>query len=328
MELKSDLWHTQTPSASSLRDQPTLFLRDRSTSVSQLVSRYQMTTENHSQENAEIKAEAIAKQMSSLVTTKPHVEALDRGNDNKDQSHSKTGLTRSKSMGSLQIKVVSFQSLKARFESKEDTQKKVTSKQSTSRSVEATQEKTAEAKQMKGDKWESPQIKTSLVRSKSTGSLRSSSGSIEALRARFESKMDAQNMARGVKNSPASIKPAEVLQVTDREAEGKSLKEKPRSQTADVPQKEGKDAPSSQKVVTRPRGEMRKTIAGIDFEKMVAIKADENRQSFTGFRDSSFEPTKDKLSVSVKAISALLLSKGAPKEPANGLLQTVNISLI
>ncbi|XP_056869382.1 xin actin-binding repeat-containing protein 1-like [Takifugu flavidus] len=339
MELKSDLWHTQTPSASSLRDQPTLFLRDRSTSVSQLVSRYQMTTENHSQENAEIKAEAIAKQMSSLVTTKPHVEALDRGNDNKDQSHSKTGLTRSKSMGSLQIKVVSFQSLKARFESKEDTQKKVTSKQSTSRSVEATQEKTAEAKQtndppletekhppkslkMKGDKWESPQIKTSLVRSKSTGSLRSSSGSIEALRARFESKMDAQNMARGVKNSPASIKPAEVLQVTDREAEGKSLKEKPRSQTADVPQKEGKDAPSSQKVVTRPRGEMRKTIAGIDFEKMVAIKADENRQSFTGFRDSSFEPTKDKLSVSVKAISALLLSKGAPKEPANGLLQT------
>lgn len=88
-------------------------------------------------------------QMSSLVTTKPHVEALDRGNDNKDQSHFKTGLTRSKSMGSLQIKVVSFQSLKARFESKEDTQKKVTSKQSTSRSVEATQEKTAEAKQVK-----------------------------------------------------------------------------------------------------------------------------------------------------------------------------------
>lgn len=88
-------------------------------------------------------------QVSSLVTTKPHIEALDRGNDNKDQSHSKTGLTRSKSMGSLQIKVVSFQALKARFESKEDTQKKVTSKQSTSRSVEATQEKTEEVKQVK-----------------------------------------------------------------------------------------------------------------------------------------------------------------------------------
>lgn len=83
------------------------------------------------------------------MTTKPHIEALDRGNDNKDQSHSKTGLTRSKSMGSLQIKVVSFQALKARFESKEDTQKKVTSKQSTSRSVEATQEKTEEVKQVK-----------------------------------------------------------------------------------------------------------------------------------------------------------------------------------
>lgn len=101
---------------------------------------------------------------------------------------------------------------------------------------------------MKGDKWESPQIKTSLVRSKSTGSLRSSSGSIEALRARFESKVDAQNMARSVKNSPATIKPAEIPQVMDREAEGKSLKEKPRSQTADAPQEEGKDAPSSQKV--------------------------------------------------------------------------------
>lgn len=88
-------------------------------------------------------------QMSLLATTKPHVEGLDRGNDNKDQSHSKTGLTRSKSMGSLQIKMASFQALKARFESKEDTQKKVTSKQSTSRSVEATQEKTEEGKQVK-----------------------------------------------------------------------------------------------------------------------------------------------------------------------------------
>lgn len=160
---------------------------------------------------------------------------------------------------------------------------------------------------MKGDEWESPQIKTS----KSTGSLPSSSGSIGALRARFESKVDAQNISRGIKNSPASIKPAEIPQVTDREAEGKSLKEQTRSQTADAPQKEGKDAPSSKKVneeqrhvkmaeifgiylqmsrlsnhfcgwkqlmnvslqvATRPR-EMRKTIAGIDFEKMVSIKA-------------------------------------------------------
>lgn len=29
----------------------------------------------------------------------------------------------------------------------------------------------------------------------------------------------------------------------------------------------------SLQVLTKPRGEMRKTIAGIDFEKMVAIKA-------------------------------------------------------
>lgn len=101
---------------------------------------------------------------------------------------------------------------------------------------------------MKEDKWEPPQIKTSLVHNKSTGSLRSSSGSIKALRARFESKVDAQNMARGAKSSPASIKPAEIPQVMDTEAEGKSLKEKPRSQTAFAPQKEGKDAPSSKKV--------------------------------------------------------------------------------
>lgn len=39
MELKRDLWHAQTPSTTSLSDQPALIRRDRSTSVSRLVAR-------------------------------------------------------------------------------------------------------------------------------------------------------------------------------------------------------------------------------------------------------------------------------------------------
>lgn len=77
-------------------------------------------------------------------TIRSHLEA-----DSKGRSHVKTGLTRSKSTGSLQIKAASIHALRARFESKEDAQKKVTSNQSSSRSVEATLKRTEEAQQVK-----------------------------------------------------------------------------------------------------------------------------------------------------------------------------------
>lgn len=60
--------------------------------------------------------------------------------------------------------------------------------------------------------------------------------------------MDAQDAARAVRNSPASLKSVDIPQVNDREAEGKSLKETPRIQTAEAPEKEGKDTPPSGKV--------------------------------------------------------------------------------
>lgn len=53
------------------------------------------------------------------------------------------------------------------------------------------------------------------------------------------------------------------------------------------------------------------------------IFADEKRKSIADFRDSSFNQSKEKVSVSVKAISALYLSKVAHQEPT----KVVNIRL-
>ncbi|KAK7881814.1 hypothetical protein WMY93_030223 [Mugilogobius chulae] len=56
--------------------------------------------------------------------------------------------------------------------------------------------------------------------------------------------------------------------------------------------------------------ERRKTIGGIDFETLAASQAEEKRRSIADFRDTS-----EKVCVSVKAISALYLSKVAPQKP-------------
>lgn len=98
----------------------------------------------------------------------------------------------------------------------------------------------------KDEEREPPQVKTGLVRSKLTRGLGSSSGSIEALRACFESNVDPQNTVRAIKNSPASIKSADITHVNDREAEQRqNLKESPKNQTADASVKQGKDDPST-----------------------------------------------------------------------------------
>lgn len=56
--------------------------------------------------------------------------------------------------------------------------------------------------------------------------------SIEALRACFEPNVDPQNTPRAIKNSPASIKSADITHVNDGEAEQRqNLKESPKSQT-------------------------------------------------------------------------------------------------
>ena len=55
------------------------------------------------------------------------------------------------------------------------------------------------------------------------------------------------------------------------------------------------------------------------------VSADEKRRSIADFRDSSFIQTKEKLCVSVKAMSALYLSKVAPQDSTCRPLKPVNI---
>jgi len=58
------------------------------------------------------------------------------------------------------------------------------------------------------------------------------------------------------------------------------------------------------------------------------VSADEKRRTVADFRESSFIQTKETLSVSVKAISALYLSKVAKKESTQSLSKPVNIPLL
>lgn len=61
---------------------------------------------------------------------------------------------------------------------------------------------------------------------------------------------------------------------------------------------------------------------------MSDVSADEKRRSFADFRDSSFIQTREKLGGSVKAMSALYLSKVAPQESTHSHLKPVNIHLL
>ncbi|XP_047206124.1 LIM domain-containing protein isoform X2 [Girardinichthys multiradiatus] len=75
--------------------------------------------------------------------------------------------------------------------------------------------------------------------------------------------------------------------------------------------------PFSGQVVNQTQTERRKTIAAIDFEKVASSEADERRWSAANFRDSSFIQIEEILSVSVKAMSALYMSKVENQEAAN-----------
>lgn len=97
----------------------------------------------------------------------------------------------------------------------------------------------------KDEEKEPPQVETSLVESKLRRGLGSSSGSIKALGACFEPNVDPQNTLRAIRNSPASIKSADITHVNEAEQK-QNLKESPKSQTANAPVKQGKDDPSTQ----------------------------------------------------------------------------------
>ncbi|XP_029979778.1 xin actin-binding repeat-containing protein 1 [Sphaeramia orbicularis] len=168
---------------------------------------------------------------------------------------------------------------------------------------------------------EHSQVKTNLIRSKSMGNLQNSSGSILTLRSMFESNAVTQTKPKtGFKaaNFTSSSKRADITAIMNGETEEINAAGELKTHiTVDAPENDtnikAKDDRPFQKVVNQTRAERRKTIAGIDFEKLAAAQADEKRRSIADFRDSYFVQTTEK--VSVKAISALYLSKLTSQEP-------------
>ncbi|RVE58778.1 hypothetical protein OJAV_G00197350 [Oryzias javanicus] len=159
----------------------------------------------------------------------------------------------------------------------------------------------------------------SLTRSKSVGSLQNSSGSIEALKAVFEPKGAAKTKARS-SFPPASATPngmAEMPVVMNGEAEDTlSPAEGKKLLTENHIKYEHHE---NQKVGSQIQAEKRRTVGGIDFEKMAASQAEEKRKLFAEQRDNAVVHSKDVVSVSVRAISALYMSKVATQDSARKL---------
>ncbi|KAM7369866.1 hypothetical protein PAMP_011156 [Pampus punctatissimus] len=212
----------------------------------------------------------------------------------------------------------------------------------------------------KNDEREGSRVKTNLSRSKSMGSLQNNAGSIDALKALFESKAATQNKLKSsfrATNDTSPSKEADIQPVMNGEVQGvQSSAKKQRNQ---IPAKasvndtktDAKEEKAPRKEKNHTQMERRRTIGGIDFEKVAASEAvnsscsdslgllnlsmcvsgvrylslsttsDEKRRLTADLRDSSFNQTKDKLCVSVKAISALYLSKVTPQEPTRTVLK-------
>ncbi|XP_056220842.1 LIM domain-containing protein isoform X1 [Seriola aureovittata] len=269
MEWKSNLRRTQSlKSVASSCDKPTWTeagLWDKKASVSSLVARYQTTAEVSASipstpvNNGEVKPKQVLKEISpSLAEVKEtRLVSLMRRNDEREGSRAETGLTRSKSMGSLH----------------------------------------------------------------------STAGSIGALKALFESKASARDKVRNgfrAADFTSPYKAADFRPVMNGESEEvKKSAEDQTKPTADalVKETDAKEDRVTRKVVNQTQRERRKTIGGIDFEELAAFQADEKRRSIADFRDSSFVQTKEKLCVSVKAMSALYLSKAAPQEQTRSLFR-------
>ncbi|XP_035475203.2 LIM domain-containing protein isoform X1 [Scophthalmus maximus] len=141
MEWKSNLRRTQSlrsvPLACDKPNGTAAGLRDKKVSVSQLVSRYQTTvevsvsTQAKSVNNGEAKPKQVLKEItpSLLEGEETPLASLTRRNDEREQERSQAtpGLTRSRSMGSLQNSAGSIGALKARFESKASAQNELRS---------------------------------------------------------------------------------------------------------------------------------------------------------------------------------------------------------
>uniref|UniRef100_A0A3Q3L209 LIM zinc-binding domain-containing protein n=1 Tax=Mastacembelus armatus TaxID=205130 RepID=A0A3Q3L209_9TELE len=182
----------------------------------------------------------------------------------------------------------------------------------------------------RNDVMERSQTKVNMSRSKSEGSLKISPGSIEALKALFESKAATENTVKGsfrAANFTSPYKAADI-NLINREVEYvKDAAEEPKTQIPAVAsindiKTAAKENHVTRKVVNQTIGlKRRKTIGGIDFEKIAASQTEEKRRSIADFRDSSCSQTKDTVCGSVKAMSALYLSKVTPQEQNHSLLK-------
>ncbi|XP_065804930.1 LIM domain-containing protein [Labrus bergylta] len=179
---------------------------------------------------------------------------------------------------------------------------------------------------LRNEERERSRAKSNLTRSKSMGSLQKATSSIGTLKALFESKAATPNNSKRTLRDRSITTPNRAVDIlplmNGKTEEVKISAEEPKTQTpAHPPRHDAKEDHVTPKVASKPRLERRKTIGGIDFEKLASSQADEKKKSFADFRDSSFSQTKDKLSISVKAMSALYLSKAAPQESNRSFLK-------
>lgn len=230
-----------------------MWASDKRTSVSQLVSRYQLGVSQHIQTTTTISVE-VKPQEELIQAWRPHLQLSDM-KDTGDSSNENYEI-------------------------------------------------------WKNDAWNEPKSPSSLSHSKSLSSLPQSPGSIHSLKAKFESKTATQNK----ETFKSSSKKYDITQMPNREPEKRKKVEDALKVKADAPVTEvstiTKETSSNVKGENNTKIQRRKTVGGIDFEKLAASQAEEKRRSIADFRDSS-----EKVCVSVKAISALYLSKVAPQEP-------------
>ncbi|TSK98402.1 Xin actin-binding repeat-containing protein 1 [Bagarius yarrelli] len=88
---------------------------------------------------------------------------------------------------------------------------------------------------------------------------------------------------------------------------------------SDEPTKKKEDNVTS-KVERVPQAERRRTFTGVDNKRIVS-QTEDKRKSIADFRDSATLYGREKIPISVKAISALYLSKVAAAEPTGNLLK-------
>ncbi|XP_075309215.1 uncharacterized protein LOC142370523 [Odontesthes bonariensis] len=281
MDWRKNLRRTQSvKSIPSSCDKPTWTdtrLRDKTTSVSQLVARYQTKVEVSPliQATSGDNAAGMTKPALSEITPSPRqgtgtLESLMRRNEEKELAQAKTSLTRSKSTSSLQNTTNSMEALKALFEMKATAKNKV---KSSFKAAGVTSSYTANMPVMNG---EAKDVQVAAEKQK--------------IPAEKSTKINAEE---------------------DHVTRKDRKKEQPRETEAAL-----QDANQQEiRLISQRFKELRRRGRGT-WELFVFY---EKRRSIADFRESSFIQTKETLSVSVKAISALYLSKVAKKESTQSL---------